>query len=286
MNRILVTGAQGQLGSDIIKRLKQQDYIPLGVDIAEMDLTDPAAITTVTTALQPDAIIHCGAYTQVDLAEDQPDLCHQINSEATRILATYASQADIPILYISTDYIFDGTKPTPYTEADTPNPINTYGITKLAGEQHIQALTTKHFIVRISWVFGINGQNFVKTMLRLAQTHPEINIVADQIGAPTYTVDLAKLLLEMLTSTQYGIYHATNEGSCSWYDFAKEIFHQFNLNVKINPITTNQFPTQAKRPQNSRLSQQKLINADFTPLPPWQEALKNWRIEYEQLEKE
>ncbi|MCL1990698.1 MAG: dTDP-4-dehydrorhamnose reductase [Defluviitaleaceae bacterium] len=285
MKHVLVTGSTGQLGHDVIKALKEKHYQPIAPSRHQMDLTNNDAIRTFLMRSKPDAIIHCGAYTAVDQAEIEHDICYQINATATKILATYAKAQQIPFVYISTDYVFDGTKEGAYVETDVPNPINIYGATKLKGEQHVSQLLTQYFIVRISWVFGLNGHNFIKSMLRLSETHDELSIVADQVGAPTATADLAPLLVNMLESDKYGLYHVTNEGFCSWFDFAKEIFDQFDIEIKLNPISSADFPTRAKRPMNSQMNQDHLIKAGFIPLPPWQEALKNWRIAYEKLAK-
>jgi len=283
MRRILVTGAKGQLGSDVIQALKETGYQPLGVDRQQMDLTHLQEIKKVLTMLNPDAIIHCGAYTAVDQAEIERETCYQINAEATKALATYAAERAIPFIYLSTDYVFDGTKEGEYVETDQPNPINVYGASKLKGEHHVQNLLDKYFIVRISWVFGVKGNNFVKTMLRLSEQHHELNVISDQVGSPTATADLAPLLINMLKSDKYGIYHVTNEGFCSWADFAKEIFHVHGVETKINPITTCQFQAKAARPMNSKMSKNKLVEAGFIPLPPWQKSLENWRIADDKL---
>ena len=285
MKNILVTGAQGQLGYDVIRALQKQNYHPIGVDRKQMDLTDNKEIQRVLAALNPDAIIHCGAYTAVDQAEIEVEICYQVNAEATKILAMYAAQKEIPFIYISTDYVFDGTKQGAYVETDEPNPVNVYGASKLKGEQYVQDLLDAYFIVRISWVFGITGGNFVKTMLRLSESHDKLDVVADQEGSPTATVDLAPLLISMLQSKKYGLYHVTNEGFCSWFEFAKEIFSRFAVDTIINPIQSKDFPTKAKRPVNSKMSKDKLVEAGFTPLPTWQEGLENWRNDYEKLEK-
>lgn len=226
--------------------------------------------------LRPEAIIHCAAYTAVDKAEEDIEVCYQINAGAVKVISECAKELDIKLIYISTDYVFDGTKEGEYVEADLPNPINVYGASKLKGEQYVQDLLEKYYIVRTSWVFGVNGNNFIKTMCRLGTQLNELNIINDQVGSPTYTADLASLLVDMMEKDKYGIYHATNEGTCSWYEFAKEIFKKSGIEVKTTPITTDQYPTAAKRPINSRMSKEKLTLNGFSLLPAWQEAVNNY----------
>lgn len=274
--KILVTGVKGQLGYDVVKALESRGYQPVGVDREEMDLMNDHMIDNFIMNLKPEAIIHCAAYTAVDQAEEEVEICYQINAEAVKVMAECAKTLDIPMIYISTDYVFDGTKASEYVETDIPNPINVYGASKLKGEQYVQQLLEKFYIVRISWVFGINGNNFIKTMQRLGNEHDELNIIHDQVGSPTYTADLASLLVDMIETNRYGIYHATNEGYCSWYEFAAEIFKQSQLDVTLHPITTDQYKTKAKRPLNSKMSKQKLSDYGFHRLPTWQEALKNY----------
>ena len=274
--KILVTGVKGQLGYDVVKVLESRGHQPVGVDREEIDLMNNNMIQNFITNLKPEAIIHCAAYTAVDRAEDEVEICYQINAEAVKVMAECAKTLDIPMIYISTDYVFDGTKASEYVETDIPNPINVYGASKLKGEQYVQQLLEKFYIVRISWVFGINGNNFIKTIQRLGNEHDELNIIHDQVGSPTYTADLASLLVDMIETNRYGIYHATNEGYCSWYEFAAEIFKQSQLDVTLHPITTDQYKTKAKRPLNSKMSKQKLSDYGFHRLPTWQEALKNY----------
>ena len=274
--KILVTGIKGQLGYDVVKALKLRGHQPIGVDREEMDLMNDNMIQDFIMNLKPEAIIHCAAYTAVDQAEEEVEICYQINAEAVKVIAECAKTLDIPMIYISTDYVFDGTKASEYVETDIPNPINVYGASKLKGEQYVQQLLEKFYIVRISWVFGINGNNFIKTMQRLGNEQDQLNIIHDQVGSPTYTAHLAPLLVDMIETDQYGIYHATNEGYCSWYEFAAEIFKQSQLDVTLHPITTDQYKTKAKRPLNSKMSKQKLSDYGFHRLPTWQEALKNY----------
>ena len=274
--KVLVTGVKGQLGYDVVKDLEKRGHQHIGVDRDEMDLMDNEAIRTFIMNLKPEAIIHCAAYTAVDKAEEEVETCYQINAEAVKVISECAKELDVKLIYISTDYVFDGTKEGEYVETDLPNPINVYGASKLKGEQYVQTLLEKYYIVRISWVFGVNGNNFIKTMRRLGSERDELNIINDQVGSPTYTADLAPLLVDMMETDKYGIYHATNEETCSWYEFANEIFKQSGIEVKTNPITTNQYPTAAKRPMNSRMSKAKLKANGFNLLPTWQEALAHY----------
>lgn len=271
--KVLVTGANGQLGYDVIKELQKQNIECFGATRKEFDIVDFEATEKFITDYRPDVVIHCAAYTAVDKAEDEQELCYLVNTSATENIAQICKKIDAKMLYISTDYIFDGTKYGFYEVDDKPNPINIYGKTKLLGEQAVQKLLDKYFIVRISWVFGEQGNNFVKTMLRLGKEHKELNVVADQYGSPTYTADLAPLLIEMIKTNKYGIYHATNEGVCNWAEFAEEIFRIAGMNVKVNHITTAEYPTKAIRPLNSRLSKEKIVNI-FLKLRTWREALK------------
>lgn len=274
--RVLVTGVKGQLGYDVVKDLEKRGHQPIGVDREEMDLMDNDAIRTFIMDLKPEAIIHCAAYTAVDKAEEEVEICYQINAESVKVISECAKELNVKLIYISTDYVFDGTKEGEYVETDLPNPINVYGASKLKGEQYVQSLLEKYYIVRISWVFGVNGNNFIKTMRRLGSERDELNIINDQVGSPTYTAHLAPLLVDMMETDKYGIYHATNEETCSWYEFANEIFKQSGIEVKTNPITTDQYPTAAKRPMNSRMSKTKLKANGFNLLPTWQEALAHY----------
>ena len=274
--KVLVTGVKGQLGYDVVKELEKRGHQPIGVDRDEMDLMDNDAIRTFIMELKPEAIVHCAAYTAVDKAEEEVETCYQINAESVKVISECAKELDVKLIYISTDYVFDGTKEGEYVETDLPNPINVYGASKLKGEQYVQTLLEKYYIVRISWVFGVNGNNFIKTMRRLGSERDELNIINDQVGSPTYTADLARLLVDMMETDKYGIYHATNEETCSWYEFANEIFKQSGIEVKTNPITTDQYPTAAKRPMNSRMSKAKLKANGFNLLPTWQQALAHY----------
>lgn len=275
--KVLVTGAKGQLGFDVMNELRRQGIEGVGVDVQEMDITDEKACQAVITEAGPDAVIHCAAYTAVDAAEDNKELCRKINAEGTRNIAHVCKELDIGMMYISTDYVFNGEGERPWQPDDEREPLNTYGQMKYEGELAIEELLEKYFIVRIAWVFGINGNNFIKTMLRLGKENKEVKVVDDQIGSPTYTYDLAKLLVDMIQTEQYGRYHATNEGLCSWYEFAKEIFKQAGMpEVEVSPVSSSQFPSKAKRPKNSRISKDKLEEKGFKRLPPWQDALARY----------
>ena len=278
MNNILVTGSTGQLGSDVVKELLKRGYSTLSPNRSEFNLCSEDNIRNYILNSNCEAIVHCAAYTQVDKAEDEKDLCIKINTTATKHIVKCAKILDIPMIYISTDYVFDGTKDGEYTENDETNPINIYGESKLAGEKYVQEILDKYYIVRTSWVFNINGKNFIETMLRLSKANNQLSIVNDQIGSPTYTKDLSRLLVDMLETSKYGLYHATNEGYCSWYEFANTIFKLANINIDIKAINSNEYASRAKRPLNSKLSKDKLIEYGFKPLPHWEDALKDYLI--------
>ena len=274
--KILVTGYNGQLGFDVVKELKKRNIECKGVDRDDFDITDAEAVRSYINAYKPDAVVHCAAYTAVDKAEDEPDICKKVNVTGSENIAKVCTENDIKMVYISSDYVFGGAGSEAF-ETDAPiNPCNVYGKTKADGEKVVAALCKKHFIIRTSWVFGLNGGNFVKTMLRLAQTHSELAVVDDQIGSPTYTPDLAVLICDMVVSDKFGVYHATNENYCSWAQFAAEIMRLKNKNVKINPVTTSEYGAKALRPLNSRLSKKSLDEAGFNRLPTWQDALKRY----------
>ena len=278
MNNILVTGSTGQLGSDVVKELLKRGYSTLSPNRSELNLCSEDNIRNYILNSNCESIVHCAAYTQVDKAEDEKDLCIKINATATKHIVKCAKILDIPMIYISTDYVFDGTKDGEYTENDETNPINIYGESKLAGEKYVQEILDKYYIVRTSWVFNINGKNFIETMLRLSKANNQLSIVNDQIGSPTYTKDLSRLLVDMLETSKYGLYHATNEGYCSWYEFADTIFKLANINIDIKAINSNEYASRAKRPLNSKLSKDKLIEYGFKPLPHWEDALKDYLI--------
>ena len=271
--RVLVTGVKGQLGFDVVKELEKRGHTAIGVDIEEMDITDPVAVERVITQSMVEALIHCAAYTAVDAAEDNQGICYKINAEGTENIAKVCKKCDIKMIYISTDYVFDGKGTRPWEPDDTiTEPLNIYGLTKYNGEQAVQKYLEKFYIVRIAWVFGMNGKNFIKTMLRLGKEHGAVKVVNDQFGSPTYTADLAVLLVDMVEVNRYGIYHATNEGFCSWYDFACEIFKDANMQVEVTPVSAEEFPAKAKRPTNSRMNKDKLEMNGFHRLPSWQDA--------------
>lgn len=271
--KVLVTGYTGQLGFDVIRELKARNIECIGTTRNEFSLTDIEKMQAFVKAYKPDVVIHCAAYTAVDKAEDEVELCDQINHLATKKLAKVCKEIDAKMIYISTDYVFAGSGEDFYEVSDEKAPQNVYGKSKLDGELAVQEILDKYFIVRISWVFGSNGKNFIKTMLNLAKTHDKLTVVNDQIGSPTYTVDLAKLFCDMALSDKYGVYHATNEGICSWYDFACEIFKQADIKINVKPVPSTAFPTKAIRPHNSRMSKKCLDEAGFNRLPAWQDAL-------------
>lgn len=279
--KVLVTGAKGQLGTDLMNELAKRGIEGIGVDVQEMDITDAEACRRVIKNSGADAVIHCAAYTAVDAAEDNVDLCRRINGEGTRNVAQACKEADTKLMYISTDYVFDGQGTRPWEPDDERHPLNVYGQTKYEGELAVEELSDKYFIVRIAWVFGVAGKNFIKTMLRLGKERGAVSVVDDQIGSPTYTYDLARLLVDMIQTDKYGRYHATNEGLCSWYEFAKEIFRQAGMDVPVTPVSSDQFPAKAARPSNSRLSKEKLSENGFERLPAWQDALGRFLKEIE-----
>ena len=272
--KVLVTGVKGQLGYDVMNELASRGIEGIGVDVEEMDITDKKACETVISDVKPDAVIHCAAYTAVDAAEDNLELCRRVNAEGTRNIAKVCKALDIKMMYISTDYVFNGGGERPWEPDDHREPLNVYGLTKYEGEISVEQNVSKYFIVRIAWVFGVNGKNFIKTMLRLGKEKGAVSVVDDQVGSPTYTYDLARLLVDMIQTDRYGRYHATNEGLCSWYEFACEIFRQAGMDqVKVTPVDSSGFPAKAKRPQNSRMSKEKLTENGFDRLPAWQDAL-------------
>lgn len=274
--KVLVTGVKGQLGHDVVNDLTLRGFDAKGVDIGDFNLTDREAVSDYTMAYRPDAIIHCAAYTAVDKAEEMRDVCRLVNVNGTENIALAAKACGAKLIYISTDYVFDGKGDAIRNVDDAKNPVNWYGQTKHEGEEVAKAVVDKLFIVRISWAFGLNGANFVKTMLRLGAERKDISVVADQIGSPTYTQDLSKLLCDMVQTDKYGTYHATNEGFCSWFDFTKEIMALSGLAAEIHPISTREYKTAAARPLNSRLSKESLTRNGFSLLPPWQDALKRY----------
>lgn len=288
--KILVTGVKGQLGFDVVNELAGRGHEPAGVDIEDMDITDPVSVHNVICAVRPDAVIHCAAWTAVDAAEEA---CNQekvfaVNAQGTRNIAGVCRMLDIKMMYISTDYVFNGQGEQPWSpDCRDYQPLNVYGQSKLDGEQAVSGLLSKYFIIRIAWVFGKNGNNFINTMLRLGKNHDILRVVNDQIGTPTYTYDLARLLVDMIETEKYGYYHATNEGGyISWYDFAQEIFRQATIHdhseyseaqLTVLPVTTAEYGlSKAARPFNSRLDKHKLTDNGFTLLPTWQDALTRY----------
>ncbi|MDO4329966.1 MAG: dTDP-4-dehydrorhamnose reductase [Lachnospiraceae bacterium] len=293
--KILVTGVKGQLGFDVVNELTKRNHQAVGVDIEEMDITDPVSVNTVIKEVNPEAVIHCAAWTAVDAAEDEDkkDKVRLVNAAGTKYIAQVCRELNIKMMYISTDYVFDGQGTTPWQpDCKDYKPLNVYGQTKLEGELAVSSLLEKYFIVRIAWVFGKNGKNFIKTMLNVGKTHDRLTVVNDQIGTPTYTYDLARLLADMIETEKYGYYHATNEGGyISWYDFTKEIFRQAvesghseytEDRLTVVPVTTAEYGiSKAARPFNSRLDKSKLRENGFTPLPTWQDALGRYLQEIE-----
>ena len=283
--RVLVTGAKGQLGSDLLSELSKRNIDAIGIDIEELDITDANAtmelIKKIHCEKALDAIIHCAAYTAVDNAEENEELVTRINADGTKNIAKAAKDLDLAMMYISTDYVFNGEGERPWEPDDDREPLNVYGMAKYKGELCVEELLTKFFIVRISWVFGLHGNNFIKTMLRLGRERTAVSVVDDQIGSPTYTPDLSRLLADMILTDKYGRYHATNEGLCSWYEFALEIFKQAGVEVEVTPVSSDAFPVKAKRPHNSRMDKSKLTENGFELLPAWQDALKRYLSELE-----
>ena len=276
--RILVTGVKGQLGYDVVNEMEKRGLEAVGVDVEEMDITDKAACEKVITESKVDAVIHCAAYTAVDAAEDNVEVCMKVNAEGTRNIAEVCKKLDIKMMYISTDYVFDGQGERPWEPDDERHPLNVYGQSKYEGELAVEELLEKFFTVRIAWVFGVNGKNFIKTMLRIGKERGAASVVCDQIGSPTYTYDLARLLVDMIQTDKYGRYHATNEGLCSWYEFACEIFRAAGMDeVKVTPVTSAEYPaSKAKRPMNSRISKEKLSDNGFERLPDWKDAVARY----------
>jgi dTDP-4-dehydrorhamnose reductase len=274
--KVFVTGVKGQLGFDVVNELKKRGHEAVGVDIDEMDITDKDSVNRVIRAAAPDAVIHCAAYTAVDAAEENEEVCRNVNAKGTEYIAGVCRELDIKMMYISTDYVFNGQGDRPWEPDDEREPLNVYGQTKYEGELAVEENISKYFIVRIAWVFGVNGKNFIKTMLNLGKTHDKLTVVADQTGSPTYTYDLARLLADMIETEKYGRYHATNEGLCTWYEFACEIFKQAGMDVKVEPVSSDQYPAKAKRPSNSRMNKDKLEENGFLRLPSWQDAIKRY----------
>lgn len=279
--KILVTGAKGQLGKKIIDILGR-DYQLILTDADNMDITEILAIRNVIEKEKPDYIIHAAAYTQVDKAEENVELCRKINSLGTKNIATVAGEYNIKLIYISTDFVFDGSKNLPYSETDIANPLSIYGLTKFEGEEFIREICSKYYIIRVAWLFGEmpdghTGTNFVEVMLKLAKEKPFLNIVNDQIGSPTYTGDLVETISKIINqSPEFGTYHFSGTGACSWYDFAKEIFRQTNTAIDLKPIASAKYPQKAQRPAYSYLDKSKIENALDIKVRPWQEMLAEY----------
>lgn len=287
-SRILVTGYKGQLGYDCVRELKERGYQNvLGIDKDELDITDEGKVHDFILDYKPDVVMHNAAWTAVDKAEEMPDAVYKVNALGPKYIAEACKEVGALMFYISTDYVFDGKGEKPF-EADSPKDgLSVYGKTKSQGEDFVTSVLDKYFIIRISWVFGINGHNFIKTMLKLSDTHKELSVVDDQIGSPTYTYDLSKLMCDMMVTEKYGIYHATNEGYCSWAEFAKYIFEVAKKDVIVHPVSTIEYkrlvPNQADRPLNSRMSKTSLDKAGFARLPSWKDAVRRY---IEELDKE
>ena len=274
--KILVTGYNGQLGYDVVKELNSRSVECRGVDREDFDITDRDETVGYICDYAPDAVIHCAAYTAVDRAEDDEENCRKVNADGTENISVACEKLRAKMLYVSTDYVYGGDGEAPF-ETDSPtNPKNVYGVTKLEGEKAVMKYIDKFFIVRTSWVFGINGNNFVKTMLRLGDEKENLNVVCDQVGSPTYTPDLARLICDLIVTEKYGIYHGTNENFCSWAEFAAEIMKLGGKKTVINPVPSSEYPTKAERPHNSRLSKKCLDEAGIKRLPTWQDALKRF----------
>ncbi len=276
---VLVTGYAGQLGRDVVLRLEQLGIPCRGVDMQDFNLTDGEAVRQHVTNYAPDVIVHCAAYTNVDKAETEPEICAAVNGMGTVNMVRAANAVGASLVYISTDYVFPGTGDQPFEVDDPYGPQNVYGLSKLQGEDAVRSLMTRYFILRTSWVFGKNGRNFVRTMRRLGAEKPELRVVCDQIGSPTYTVDLARVICDMIRTEKYGIYHVRNEGFLSWADFAKMIMEKSGLHCRIIPVTSEEYASSTKRPLNSRLSGRKLTEAGFAPMPTVEDALDRYLLE-------
>lgn len=273
---ILVTGASGQLGSDVCEILKNDGREFIATDIATLDITNKNDVEAFFKGHKIDCVIHCAAFTAVDKAEDEKEKCFAVNKTGSLNLAVCAKNANAKMLYVSTDYVFNGEGDTPFNVDDPKGPLNVYGESKLAGEKAVLENGKKSFVVRTSWVFGEKNTNFIATMLRLAETHSKVNVVCDQVGSPTYSKHLAILICDMTKTAKYGIYHATNEGFCSWAELAKETFLISGKQTKVNPVTSDEYKTKAKRPLNSRLSKASLDKNGFKRLPEWKAAVKEY----------
>ncbi|WYP26046.1 dTDP-4-dehydrorhamnose reductase [Alkalihalobacillus sp. FSL W8-0930] len=278
--KVLITGAGGQLGNDLVKQFASQGYEVFGLSREELDITNQEKVKEVFSNIKPEIVIHSAAYTAVDNAENDQETAYLINSIGSRNIAIEADCYGSKLVYVSTDYVFNGEATEPINEFEAVSPLGIYGKSKLAGEQYVKDLSNKFFVVRTSWVFGLNGNNFVKTMLKLSEQKDELGVVSDQIGSPTYTVDLAHVINELVKTEKYGTYHVANNGSCSWYEFAKEIFKLSNKSVKVNPLTSEEFPRPAKRPAYSVFDQMNLRLNNIKEMPHWKDSLKRFLQEY------
>ena len=294
--KALVTGVAGQLGHDVMNELAKRGFEGVGSDLApeyagmqdgtavttmpylSMDITDPESVRNTIIASGADAVIHCAAWTAVDKAEEMPEACRKVNAYGTENIAKVCEELDLPMMYFSTDYVFNGNGTRPWEPDDEYEPLGVYGQTKAEGEVAVREHVKKFFILRIAWVFGTNGKNFIKTMLRLSETHDSLRVVCDQIGTPTYTYDLERLIVDMIQTDRYGIYHVTNEGDyISWYDFTLAIFEEAGVtHVKVTPVTSEEYGAAAKRPYNSRMDRSKIVREGFEPLPEWRDALRRY----------
>lgn len=280
--KVLVTGAKGQLGRDVVILLEKEGHSVLACTREQLDITDQLECSNVLSTYHPDVIIHCAAYTAVDAAETDVDGAYQVNAVGTRNITVAAEQIGAKLIYISTDYVFDGISDEPYHEYDNTSPQSIYGKSKRAGEVLVQSLSSRWFIVRTSWVYGIHGNNFVKTMLKLGQEKPKLQVVHDQKGSPTYTVDLAHFLLKLMSTEKYGVYHASNSGACTWYEFTQAIFEEaklfprFHIQAEVYPCATDQFPRPAPRPQNSVMEHLSIRTNGLNDLRPWREGLRDF----------
>ena len=276
--RVVITGANGQLGHDLVRILGAEHEV-FGFGREELDITKLEQVRHVIGTIKPDAVIHSAAYTAVDLAESEEDCTYLVNAFGSRNVAMAAEEVGAKVCYISTDYVFDGQSEIPYREYDKTNPLGVYGKSKYAGEQLVQSVSTRYYIVRTSWVYGVNGNNFVKTMLKIGAERDQLKVVHDQIGSPTYTYDLCHFLNQLIQTDYYGIYHATNTGVCSWYEFAKAIFEESGMTVQIDPCTTEEFPRPAPRPKNSVMEHLAIRAQGLPDLRHWREALRDFLVE-------
>lgn len=280
--KVLVTGANGQLGRDVVLLLEKEGHAVLACDRDQMDITNQVQCNDVISSYLPEVVIHCAAYTAVDAAETDIDGAYKVNAVGTRNIAVAAERAGAKLIYISTDYVFDGNSSNPYQEYDNTNPQSVYGKSKRAGELLVQSLASKWFIVRTSWVYGLYGNNFVKTMLKLGQEKPKLQVVHDQIGSPTYTVDLGRFLMKLMQTEMYGVYHASNSGTCTWYEFTEAIFAEarnvgeFTIQAQLEPCTTEQFPRPAPRPRNSVMDHLSIRTNGLADIRPWREGLREF----------